>query len=193
MTISIPVSRLSLRILLTEYPAHERSSTIIAGSHTLLYRQAYAQLPHRRTSRDILQRRISVYMDTSIPVMTEVSLEMLGLMIHQEHKISIMRWIQATVDAGQTPSHGIRTFYARYDIDEDDFNSESVHRTWQRYVRSNVDLIQKPKDHILTPIIKPTPPTPIDDNALALFVAEMIEDFYLMKQYHHRFTHRLLH
>lgn len=192
MTITIPVSRLSLRILLTEYPAHERSHTIVAGSHTLLYRQAYARLPHRRVSTEILQRDIHVYLPTSIPTISRVELVMLGLMIHQEHKNSMMRWIQATVDAGQTPSHAIRTFYERYDIDEDDFNSESVHRTWQRYVNRNVYLLQVPKDHILTPINieKPKEIPTIDEDALALFVAEVVEDFYL---YRHQWNYRLLH
>lgn len=194
MTIIIPVSRLSLRILLTEYPAHEKSNTIIANSHTLLYRQAYANLPHRRVSTEILQREINVFMPTSVPAISQVELQMLGLMIHQEHKNSMMRWIQATVDAGRTPSYAIRAFYARYDIDEDDFNSESVHRTWQRHVERNVDLLQKPKDYILTPIIKPKEkPIPvIDEDALALFVAEIVEDFYLAETYRHQWNYTLV-
>jgi hypothetical protein len=178
MIIKIPVSPLSKKILIAEYPSHEASSYIIANSHSLLYRQIAADLPLRYSKRSPLTTHI--YVDAHIKgAKDEASLTMVGLMIHQEHKDAVSRWIQATVASGDTASHGIRTFMDHYDLDEDDLPVDTTLRTWQRYVRKHVDLISRPKEKILMPkVITKKKEITFDDDTFAHFIASIVEYIY---------------
>lgn len=186
--ISLKVSPLSKKILLREYPAHEPSGTIVAGSHTLLYRQVVARLPLRRQKTDVLTADISVAITTHTDI-ADHDLLMVGLMIHQEHRMACMRWIQATVAAGQTASHGIRTFFDHYDLLDEDLNYESVFRQWQRYVRHNVDLLQKPREKILDKKVIRKRPAVMDEDRFAHFCADIVEYLY---RANHKWNHTLV-
>lgn len=175
--IRISVSRLSRKILIAEYPSHEKSGTIIAGSHSLLYRQMAARLPLRDVKDIMLSETIDVVMSGIIHHPSHDDLRMVGIMIHQEHVSACMRWIQATVSAGHTASHGIRTLYEHYDLDDDDFNQETVRKKWQRYLRRSIDLLHKPKSSLLETKGVKKLQLP-DENRFAIFIADIVEMCY---------------
>jgi hypothetical protein len=183
--IKIPVSAFSKKILIAEYPSHEPSGTILIGTRTLLQKQLTADLPYSGQNIDVLTTTIEVY-TSGTPKINHDNIKMLGLMIHQEHKDSCMRWIQATVAAGQTASHGIRTFFAHYDLDDEDLNYETTFRQWQRYLRRNIDLLHKPKGQLLQPVEIQKTYKPIEENKFALFISEIVEHLYVRLGNTHR-------
>jgi hypothetical protein len=183
--VNLKISPLSKKILLAEYPAHEPSSTIVAGSHTLLYRQLMAQLPLRRQRTDVLTDVISVAV-ANCPDLCHDDLMMIGLMIHQEHRYASMRWIQATVAAGETASHGIRTFFDHYELEDEDLNYETVFRQWQRYVRKNTDLLSKPKGKILDAKDVKKTGGAIDEPTFEWMIADIIEYMYVGDAFRYR-------
>jgi hypothetical protein len=178
----IKVSPLSKKILLAEYPSHEKTSTIKVGSHSLLYRQLMAALPPRAVKKDLLTQELCISIPSMLRDMRDSDIDMLGLMIHQEHRLACMRWIQATVYAGATASHGIRTFFEHYDLDDADLNYESVFRQWQRYVRASIDLIQRPKEQLLSKMQpKKKPVGEYCDLTFCRYIADILEHMYSYK------------
>jgi len=192
--LNLKVSPLSKKILLREYPVHELSETIIANSHTLLYKQIFASLPFRSQKIDVLTENISIAC-SKLKNLDDDDLNMVGLMIHQEHRYACMRWIQSTVASGETASHGIRTFFDHYDLMDEDLNYESVFRQWQRYVRKNVDLLHKPKEDVLnrkniaSKILRSGTVNELDEDRFAHFCADIVEYLYNSNQ---KWNHNLV-
>lgn len=171
----VTVSPLSKKILLKEYPHHEKSETIVISTHSHLYRQLMAKYWFNNKRSFKLTSEINIICASRIKVH---NIEDAGLIIHQEHQMALMRWIQAAVAGGNTASHGIRTFYDHYELDHDELNMETVFRRWQRYVRKNIDLLQRPKHEILNAKIPNMEPPVFDEIKFSLFISEIIWKCY---------------
>lgn len=175
MIITLKVSPLSYGILMLEYPSHERSGTIVATSHSLLMKTMMSRRPEMAMDADHLTRELHVSTKKN-PDHTTADIIGIGIVLHMEHQTALMRWIQASVKAGTTASYGIRTFMDHYDLDDDDVNQETILRTWQRYVRRQIDLTARPKDQILSP---PRSRADVwDEHRFARFVADIVEYIY---------------
>lgn len=174
MIFTLKVSALSYGILILEHPSHDRSGTIVASSHSLITKLLNSRKPDTEQSTEHLNKEIHISITKKINP-TETDLIGVGLLLHEEHRYALMRWVQSSVAAGTTASYGIRSFMHHYDLDDDAVNQETVLRTWQRYVRTHVELLQRPKDVLLS---APTRAVVWDENTFAHFIADIVEYLY---------------
>ena len=173
MTITLKVTPLTYAILMQENPAHEKSSTIIPSVQSPLIRLLTMSGPLPPRSTDILTHDIHIYTERTIPEPSDHDKVNIAHILHADHRAQVMRWMQSAVAAGQTASHGMRTFMHHYDMDDDAFNRESTFRAWQRWVRYNTDVLAQPKEKIVS-----APRRIWNEQHFEHFIADMIEYLY---------------
>ncbi|HNQ31624.1 MAG TPA: hypothetical protein PKJ68_04035 [Candidatus Woesebacteria bacterium] len=187
MIITLPVSRLSKKMLLSEYPCDERTALIKAGAHTLLCRQLRMKYrdkyQHLRT-HELLVDSVKISAP-QMPPLSDAARAMIGYMVHQEHRMSIMRWIESAVILGHTASEGIRTFFERYDLDDDDLNYESVFRQWQRHKRRIMQDVSEDDLAAVRNFAKENPPPPTledQERRFQIFISRITDHLYDSRQ-----------
>ncbi len=168
--------------MLTEY-----GDTIKINRKDILYRQLMI-IPISTGSRSLVEYEM---VNTSLPINVNKKLAarigrygpQIGYHLHKYHKDILMRHIASCKYAGVKVTHAIRSFYDRYDIGDDDFDSANMYREWNRHKEKYTNTASSlhytvlknmhQLDHASSRL-----PFEIIDEILDRLLIEMIDDFF---------------
>jgi len=127
----IPVSKLSFKIILKEYGPHPA----IDARDILFQQLSYPSYNHRaelsKTSR-ILTERIDIRVASKIN-RKNPNIYQVGLNLNRYHLDRMMNFIYAQVLVEVSATGALEMFYDLNDLTDDDYDSESAYRRWQRF------------------------------------------------------------
>jgi len=127
----IPVSKLSFKIILKEYGPHPN----IDARDILFQQLSYPRYNHRaelaKTSR-ILTEYIHIKVASKINHRNP-NIYQVGLNLNRFHLDKMMNFIYAQVLIDSSATSSLEMFYDLYDLNDDDYDSESAYRRWQRF------------------------------------------------------------
>ena len=130
--VQMPVSPLSRAILIKEYG----DEPIKFSYQSVAMMATYIRRPERENLNLItntLTTHIEVVVTESVPVELKYNLHHTGLLLHRYHIERWMEWITALNSAGMPAMHALHNFMKYYEIEEDDYASDSAYRKWVRY------------------------------------------------------------
>jgi hypothetical protein len=129
----IPVSRLSRKILSAKYPTEPAQLT----HHDLLFQQLCYQRALSQNNARIIQNNLTdqfkILLNNNLASKIKNHLAQCGYHLHLLHRDQMMLYIEALVNSGMQIKQAVTSFYSRYELADDDFDTETCIKYFQRF------------------------------------------------------------
>jgi hypothetical protein len=131
--VTIPVSRLSKKILAAKYPCEPAQLT----HHDLLFQQLCYRRALNQNNAKIIQNNLNkeflISINHNLASKIKGHLVQCGYHLHLLHREQMMLYIDALVSSGMQIKQAVTSFYSRYQLGDDDFDTETCIKYYQRF------------------------------------------------------------
>lgn len=121
---TLQVHPITAKILNADFGMKEEKNNVFIPAS-----DAHATIITSTTKRTCSELNVTINIHTHLKNVSAYA----GANLYHYHKRRIFEYVLANMDVNANAMQSIRTFYAIYDIEDDDYDMDSMYREWVRY------------------------------------------------------------